>query len=193
MAAKRSSCDNLKVLAALFLVLMLWPTSWVWAGVVEFSGAFSYNRSNYGDQSYSWSRRITFGFGYYFWGESELEFEVQDILNRMAIPNVEDTSFEDQVYSINWIQGLAPSEFWIKPYLKLGVGQLNRTASGTYADGSSPPAIYDTITGVAGAGIKLRVYHALSIKIEGATYLIDGVLSTAKDNFSINSGLSIYF
>ncbi len=163
-----------------------------WAGIMEFSSSFSYSRTNYSDVSYSWSRRVGLGLGYYFWGESELEFEVQDILFRTKITDVGDTSLHDQIFSIQWVQGLAPSEFWIHPYFKVGVGQLNRVASGSSSTGEAPLE-YGTITGVLGAGVKFKVYHELSLKIEGATYLINGSITTAQDNFAVNSGLSIYF
>jgi hypothetical protein len=163
-----------------------------WGGVMELSSSFSYSRTNYSDLSYSWSRRVGLGLGYYFWGESELEIEVQDILLRTKIADIGDTSLHDQIFSLQWVQGLAPSEFWIHPYFKVGIGQLNRVASGSSSTGEAPLE-YGTITGVLGAGIKFKVYHELSLKVEGATYLINGSITTAQDNFAINSGLSIYF
>ncbi len=38
-------------------------------------------------------------------------------------------------------EGTGPGKnYFIQPYAKVGVGQLNREASGNYAGGSSPPA-----------------------------------------------------
>jgi hypothetical protein len=163
------------------------------AGVMELSGGLSFSRSNYSTDSYSWSRRLNFGIGYHFWAESEIEFQVQDIVNRTKLADFQDTTCHDQIFSVEWVQSLAPRDFFFRPYFKVGIGQLNRDASGTYSGGTSPPAIYDTITGVLGAGVKIHVDEFFSLRVEGSTYLFNGAISTAADNFSVNSGLSIYF
>ncbi len=133
------------------------------------------------------------GLGYYFFGESEIEFEVQDVVDRTQIPGIEDTTFHDQVYSLEWIQGLAPRDSFVRPYFKAGFGQLHRTASGSYFGTTVPTDTYDQLTGIFGVGIRFHVYHAFSLRFEGSTYLINGALSTAPQNFSVNSGLSVYF
>ncbi len=165
----------------------------VWAGVMELSGSFSYSRSNYDHESSSDSRRFAFGVGYYFFGDSELEFEVQDVLYHNRITNIEDTTFHDQIYSLDWVQSFAPRGSFFRPYFKVGIGQLNRTASGYYPGGVAPPAIYDSITGVLGVGLKMHLYEALALRMEGSTYLINGAASTAADNFSLGGGLSVFF
>jgi len=163
------------------------------AGVIELGGGFSYSHTTYGDSSYSWTRRFSLRVGYHFWTESEIAFDVQDVFNRAQIADVQDTIFHDQIYSVQWIQSFVPRDFFVQPFVKFGVGQLNRQASGSYSGGSAPPASYETITPVLGAGIKFRVVDAFSIRFEGSTYLMNGSIATASDNFSFNSGVTIYF
>ena len=138
-------------------------------------------------------RRLGASIGYYFWALSEIEFSVQDVLYRTKISTVEDTTFHDQIYSVGWVQSLTSKQSGFQPYLKLGVGQLNREASGTYWSGGNPPTIYDSLTVVMAAGLRIYVLKTLALRGEGTSYLTGGMLSTWKDNFSVNGGVSIYF
>src|SRR5262245_33395655 len=116
---------------AVVLVLLLspWPAL---AGRFEISGGMSFSNSNYGDTDYSWTRRWNGSFGYHFSDRSEIEVSFQDVVNRNHIAGYEDTTFHDQIYSLNWIQSLLGREYIIDPFFKIGVGQLNRHASGSY-------------------------------------------------------------
>jgi hypothetical protein len=188
MAMKRINGFWFSVLGLLLLSVLEMPA---WSGMMELSGTFSFSQSNYGNNNYAWSRRWGASLGYYFFALSEIEFSVQDILYRTRI-GTEDTTFHDQVYSIDWVQSLAPKSSGFQPYLKVGVGQLNRESSGTDSFGNQLPVIYDALTVVGGAGLRIFILRTLAIKMEGTTYLLGGVLSTGKENFSINGGVSIY-
>jgi hypothetical protein len=72
--------------------------------------------------------------------------------DRTKILGYEDTVFIDRVMSLNWVQNLFTFEA-IQPYFKIGAGQLNREASGSYANGSSPNPQTDALTAI------LRVRH----------------------------------
>jgi hypothetical protein len=163
------------------------------AGLMELSGSFSFSQSTYGSGNFQWTRRWGASLGYYFFSVSELEFAVQDVLYRTKIDGVEDTTFHDQIYSVDWVQSLASKNAWFQPFFKFGIGQLNRQASGTYFGGAAPPAIYDSLTAVLGAGLRIFVFKIFAIRVDGTTYLTGGLLSSWRDNFAINAGASIYF
>jgi hypothetical protein len=163
------------------------------AGVFELSGSFSYSQSNYGSSNFAWTRRWGVSFGYYFLSLSEIEFSVQDILYRTKMGNLEDTTFHDQIYSVDWVQSLTSKKSDFQPYFKLGVGRLNRKASGGTDETVAPSVIYNSLTVLAGAGIRVFLLQSFSLKLEGTTYLIGGSLPTARENFAFNGGVSFYF
>jgi hypothetical protein len=163
------------------------------AGVFELSAGFSYNHSNYSDTDFEWSRRWGASFGYHFNESSEIELSFQDVMDRTKISGFEDTTFHDQIYAANWVQSFAAKGSWFEPYVKVGIGQLDREASGSYSGGLVPPAILDTVTGILGAGLKLHITKGLGVRCEGSTYLTNGAISTWQDNFAFTSGISFYF
>ena len=168
------------------------------ASSFEVSGSYSYNMTRYGssssgNDSYEWTRRWSLSFGFYFTSLSEVEISMQDALNRTNISGIEDTTLHDQIYSVEWVQSLTPKGSLLQPFFKLGIGELNRDASGTYYGGSSPPAVYDSLTGVLGAGLRIYVLKTFGLRFEGTTYLSGGVLSTWNQNLSYSAGCSIYF
>ena len=177
-------------LSLLFLVLCPQQAA---AGAFELSLGFSFNRSNYTGSNYSWSRHWGATAGYYFTEHSEIEFSVQDIVDRTSIMGYEDTTFHDQIYSFNWVQSLTSKDFPVQPYVKVGLGQLNREATGSYANGGSPPAIVDSLTVVLGAGLRLYFTKKFAIRSEATTYLTGGNIQTWKNNVSTNIGVSFYF
>jgi hypothetical protein len=174
------------------LVGSLGMTSPAHAGLLELSGAFSFSQSSLGKTGTQWTRRWLGSVGYYFFGLSEIEFAVQDVMYRTKIDNVEDTSFHDRIYSVNWVQSLAPRSSFLQPYFKVGVGQLNRNATGSYWTGDAPDPVFDSLTAVLGAGLKIQIFRALNLKAETTTYLTNGAISTWKDNVYVNFGVSLY-
>ncbi len=162
------------------------------AGVIELSGSFAFSNTNLGDSNYEWSRHWTASVGYYFWGLSEIQYSVEDVVNRTSISGVEDTTFHDQIYSLDWIQYFAHRTSLLVPFIKVGVGQLDRDASGQYWAGGAPPAIYDSLTAVLGLGLKVTLSENFSVHGEATTYLTNGDLSTWQDNCSFNFGVSVY-
>lgn len=178
---------------SLFLSLTLAPAPSALAGIMELSGNFSFSSNSYGDGNIQWTRRWSASLGYHFWALSEIEVSFQDVLYRTKIGDVEDTTFHDQIYSVNWVQSLAPKGSLFQPYFKVGAGQLNREATGSYAGGITPPAIYDSWTAIAGLGLRIFIFNTFALRAEGTSYLTAGDVSTWKNNFSINGGFSLYF
>src|SRR4051812_23713666 len=146
------------------------------AGVFEVSAGFSYSHSNYSDENFSWSRRWGASMGYHFTESSEIELSFQDVTDRTKIDGYEDTTFHDQIYAVNWVQTLVGKGASFEPYVKFGIGQLNRDATGTYAGGVTPPAVLDSVTGIVGAGLKIHLTRGLGLRCEASTYLTNGML-----------------
>lgn len=176
--------------AALVPMLLPWKAA---AGVFETSAGFSFNKTSYGDNSYSWSRRYSASIAYYFTEISSIELAYQDAYSRNKILGLEDTSFHDKIYSANWVQHFTGRDFPIQPYIKLGIGQLNRDAAGTYATGGNPPQQEDSVTGILGAGLKIYITKGFGLRGEATSYLTGGKLGSWKDNISATAGISVYF
>lgn len=162
-------------------------------GVFEFSLGFSYSKSNYTDDNYSWNRRYGASIGYHFSERSGVEFSFQDSLERTYIANYQDTTFKDQIYGLSWIQAVTGRSAPLQPYFKLGVGQLNRDASGSYANGAAPAARVDSLTGILGLGLRVYLSRGFALRGEITTYLQGARIATWKDNLSATAGISIYF
>ena len=118
-------------LVLLYMVLADFAT----AGVFELGSGFSLNRSNYNDGSYTFTRRYSASFGYYFTQESEVEFTFQDSTTKTVVTGVQDVTFHDQVFSLDFSYHFLQEESPVRPFLKIGLGQLNRDAKGTYSGG----------------------------------------------------------
>lgn len=162
------------------------------AGVFEIGSAFAFQRSNFSETSYTWTRRYSFSFGYYFTQDSQVAFVFQDSTTRTFVQQVQDVSFHDQVYSIDLSYYLLKEQDPFRPYFKLGIGQLNRDATGTYEGGYAPPGRVDQITGIIGLGVKLRASERLGFKAEASSYLTGGAIGTWKDNLTFSVGGSFF-
>ncbi len=176
------------VLAGVAFLLASWPAA---AAGLEISAGLSFSRSSYGDGNYSWTRRWGSSVGYEFNDRSEIEFAFQEVLDRTYIEGYQDTTFHDEVYSFNWVQNLLGRNSPLQPYVKVGIGQLNRDASGVYAGGSSPPKRLDVVTGVLGGGTRLYLTRSFAIRFEVTSYLEGGNIRTWQDNVGATLGLSI--
>ncbi len=183
---------TLGVFAFALLATSLLPRS-VFAGDWEFSLGFFYNKSTYSESSYSWTRRWGASVGYYFFARSQIEFAFQDSFTRTYVEGYENTQFRDRVYSLNWVQSFADKNATFQPYVKGGVGQLNRDADGTYAGGARPTQRVDSVTGVLGAGFRFYILKNLALRTEATSYLEGGAISKWSDNFSLTIGASVYF
>lgn len=181
-----------KILALVFFGHLL-VTAPVLAGTMELSFGFNYNRTNYSEGNYSWNRRLGASVAYHFTATSGIEWSYAMVVDRTKIEGLQDTTFNDQVYSLNWVQSLTGSQTIFQPYFKAGIGQLNRDASGTYAGGVSPPPFLDALSAVLSTGFRLYFTKAFALRIEATTYLQNADFSKWKDNLGLTAGTSIYF
>jgi hypothetical protein len=161
------------------------------AGTIELSLGGSYTHSTYTNTDYEWSRRYGASAGYYLTSMTELEFSYQVSVDRTKITNFEDTTFHDQVYGLTVSQSFFDKTSWFQPYVKVGIGELNRDASGVYVGGTSPPQTEDNVTGILGAGLKLYVTKAFGFRGEFTSYIVSGQSWT--NNLSATFGFSVFF
>ena len=163
------------------------------AGVFELGGGFSLTRSNYNAGSFNRSQSYSASLGYYFSADSEIEFMYQDSTTQNFVEGVQDITYRDRVYSMNLLYYLFDEKAQLKPFFRIGLGQLNRDATGTYSGGYSPPGRLDQVSVIGGLGIKARVSTRVGFKAEATTYLSGGNISTWQDNVTLNVGGSFFF
>lgn len=164
------------------------------AGVFELGGAFSYSNSKYNGGSYNRTTSYSLSLGYYFSQDSEIEFMFQDSTTKNFVPNVQDLTYRDRVYSMNFLYYLFDDKAKFKPFFRFGVGQLNRDATGTYQGGAfTAPGRLDQLSVILGTGIKARVGERVGLKAELTSYLTGGSISTWQDNITLNIGGSFFF
>lgn len=161
-------------------------------GVWELSAGGGYNRTRFTDRDFSWSRRYTGAVAFYFLESSQVELAVQTSRERVKLSGFQDTIINDTTMSVSWLQSFFGRQALFQPYLRLGVGQLNRDATGTFASGAQPPAILDVVTVVIGAGLRLRVSARLGVRVEAVSYLERGNINTWRNNVAINYGISLF-
>ena len=177
----------------LFALYLLFVNK-AYAGNFEFSLGGSFERSLYSEVSYSWTRTYGASLSYHFTAFSGIELSYQNSVERTEIEGYQDTTFTDKVYSASWVQSLTGRNTPIQPYFKLGVGQLNRDATGSYFDGLVVPATRtDSITGILAAGIRVFFTRGTAFRAEANSYLTNFSASSLGDNFKVNLGFSVYF
>src|SRR5688500_13034468 len=147
------------------------------AAGIEFSLSGGYNRTNYDSLGYHSSRRAGGSFGFHFSDISEIEFAYQDVVARTKIDGYEDTTLHDRIYSVQLVQGIVGKKAFLQPYIKVGVGQLNRESSGTYGSVARPTSKIDKVTGVAGFGLRIFITRQFALRGEATSYLEGGNIS----------------
>lgn len=166
------------------------------ASYVELSAGFFFHQTNYGGPSYRWTRQWNSAAAYHFFGHSGLEFSFYDIYELTKVDGVQDTWIHDQLYSINWIQSLVPEDFIFQPYVRTGIGQLNREQGGEYIFDDqtvSPARRKDAITVVLGGGAKIFLMKRMALRFDVTSYLDAGRISSYRDNIRTTVGTSFFF
>jgi len=163
------------------------------AGTIELSAGGSYQKSTYAGGSYSSVRTTGGNFGYYFWNQSSLEFSYQEQVNRDEFVGVQSSTYHDRVLSLNWVQNFASRQAKIQPYLKGGVGQLNRDARVIDSQNRIQRAETSSVTVVGGAGLRLFMTRTLAIRGEVNSFLSGGRISSWNQNYAWTVGVSYMF
>ena len=184
---------NTGALLLLFTAGILATTNQARAGVFELGGNLSYSKSTYGTDSYTWSRRWSGNFAYHLTDVSSIEASYEDAVERDHIPGYQDTTFHDKIYSVSWVQALIGSQFFFQPFVKGGLGQLNRDATGSYANGVAPPVSTDQLTVILGGGLRMFLTQHFVLRTQVTSYIEGGRIKTYKDNIAASVGISFYF
>lgn len=177
----------------ILFALCLFGASTAQADYWEVSSGFSYSRSQYSGGSYAWSRRLGGSIGYNFSDSSTLEVAAQRSRERNHYEGFEDSTYEDQVISVNMVWNILDKKATLQPYIKVGAGQLVRNASISNSAGQSQLQELQQLTGVLGGGFRLYITKATALRVEGTSYLSGAKLNTWKDNFGMTFGISLYF
>ncbi len=173
---------------ALFL-----STQLAWAGIIEVSASFSYGAATYGTTGTQTRRSWESSLGYYLYDLTEIQGAVEQVDSRSVLTGVGESTFRDQIYSIEVLQALLPRRVGLQPFLKVGAGQLIREATGIYGGTPITPIETGSLTGILGGGVRFFIHRQFSLKVEGTSYLSDGRLASWRDNFGLRVGFSFYF
>jgi hypothetical protein len=162
-------------------------------GKFDISFGFGYNTQSIGNGSFAINKRIGGSVGYFIFPVTEVELAYQYSVERTKILNFQDTTFYDSVFTGNVTQYVFPKHWPVQPYLKLGLGQLNRIAEGSYAFGAAPAAELASLTVVMGFGVRFYITRFIAVRTELTSYLAGGAISTFTENMAVNMGLSVVF
>lgn len=179
--------------ALITFILSLFGAARTLANPIEFTVEASYSRQKYDATSFTWNRRWAASIGYTILNMTEIELSYQKIDSQTVYGTYQNVSYHDNVYSLDIVQALLPRSYFFQPYARIGIGQLNRNAEGVFANGTAPPAILDSITGVIGLGTKIFLSRRFAIRIQATSYLSGGDISTWSQNISTNLGVTFVF
>lgn len=179
---------------AVIVVLLLWlmPSSGALAsgldGEISLMGSFS--KTDYGNNSYSTTRRYTATAGINLLPVTELELSYSYTDTFFNADPVQTSSVNEQALGLSIVQALLPPKLFLQPYIKAGAAQYNRKQSGTTAGIPTTPTSSKAPSGILGGGIRIFLLHNFSLKVEGVAYLPNFNVSKAINNFSIQGGIS---
>lgn len=179
--------------ALISFILSLLSVSRSLANPIEITLEASYSRQKYDAVSFTWNRRWAASFGYTLFNMTEIELSYQKIDSQTVYGTFQNVSYHDNIYSLDLVQAILPQSYFFQPFIRVGLGQLNRTAEGAFANGTVPPAILDSITGVIGVGTKIYLSRRFAIRIQATSYLSGGDITTWSQNISTNLGLTVVF
>lgn len=182
-------------LAAFLLLIWLSPWSAVYAykpeGEVSVTASFS--KTDYGNNSYSTTRRYTAAAGINITPVTQIELSYMYSDTFLNYDPIQTTSINDQVLSLSLVQSLVPPEFVFQPYAKAGVAQYNRKRTGTTYGVPDREINTKDPSAVLGGGVRIFLLRQFSLKVEAVTYLPKLKFGSADDNFSVQGGVGWHF
>lgn len=182
-----------KIAAVFCLALWFVPFHRSLAAMGELSLVGSYSKTDYGNNTYSTTKRYTAEAGAYLTTTTEIELSYSYTDSFLNYDPVQTTSVNEQTLSLSIVQALVPPSWFFQPFVKAGAAQYNRKQSGTIAGIPTTPVSTKSPSGVLGGGVKIYLLRNFSLKVEGVTYLPDLKLSQASNNFSVQGGVSLNF
>jgi len=174
------------------------------SAVIEVSGMMSYGRSRFADGYNSTQRRYTGSLEFKFTPVSSIQFEYTDSTTKVSyLTNVgtlltyyttEAITYDDKIYSANWVQNLVPSKWLVQPYFKIGGGKMTRKYSKEYPQFGLKESVTDnSVTGVAGLGLRIFITRSMALKGEFNTYVPNFHFKSWKENQLFSTGVSWVF
>lgn len=181
-------------LAAFVLLLWLSPMSDLHAAAEgEVSLMVSYSKTDYGNNSYSKSKRYTAGAAINLTPVTQIELSYTNTDTFLNYDPIQTVETNEQVLSLSVIQSLVPPEFIFQPYGKAGAAQYNRRRRGTTYGVPDREILTKDPSAVLGAGVRIFLLRQFSLKIEAVTYLPNLEFGSADDNFGVQGGASWRF
>jgi len=190
-----------KKLLILFSFFLAQPS---FAAVIELSGMFSYGKTDFADGYKSTQRSYSGSIDFKFTSVSSIQFEYTNRETKISYPvNVgvnlpyylsEATTYNDKIYSFNWVQNLVPQKWIIQPYFLIGGGKMRRQLTREYPELALKQTITQHVTnGTGGVGLRLFMTKNMAIKSEMKTYVPKFTFSRWKENQQYSVGLSWVF
>lgn len=162
-------------------------------GGIDLNVGAYYSRQNYGEnEGYAYNRRWSLSVQYRISDMSSIEAYYSQSYSASHLTGLRDTTIEDQVYSLNWVQSIVSSVNRFVPYFKAGIGNLERVATQSDQIFGTSATSFKSLSAVLGLGLMIRVVERLSVRGEATTYLPDARLSEWKNNYSLNFGVTIH-
>lgn len=180
-------------LALTTLVLWLTPFHEVHAIEGEVSFMVSFSKTDYGNNTYSTTRRYMGGVAVNLSPVTQIELSYTNTDTFLNYDPIQTTKVNEQVLALSLIQSLVPPDFIIQPYGKAGVAQYNRRRQGTTYGVPDREIVTKDPSAVLGAGVRIYLLKNFSLKVEAVTYLPNLKFGSASDNFSIQGGASWHF
>ena len=195
-----------KIAVGIFLLVWLAPISSLFAaegknsssqnnagslGEISVMGSFS--KSDFGNNTYSTSRRYTATAGLNLNPLTEIELSYAYTDNFFNGNPTQTNAVNEQSLGLSLVQGLLPPKMVLAPYVKAGAAQYNRRQSGSVAGIPTTPQVEKSPSGILGGGLRIFLLKNFSLKIEVVTYLPNFNISGAKNNFSAQGGIGWEF
>lgn len=193
-----------KKIRFLLLALVAFSAPNAFAAAVDISAMLAYSKSDFADGYKSEQRRYTGSAALKFTPVSALEFEYTESVTKISynttlgqllkVSTREALTYEDQIYSFNWVQNLVSSKWILQPYVVVGGGRMTRKVTDELPEYAYRVVTTENVTtGTAGVGLRFFLTRAMAIKTEAKTYVPKFQFSKWKENQMLSVGLSWSF
>jgi hypothetical protein len=159
----------------------------------EISAMASLSKTDYGNNTYTTSKRYTATLGVNLTLTTEIELSYSYTDSFLNQDPVQTTDTNEQTLGLSIVQSLVPPQFAVQPYAKVGVAQYNRRQTGTIAGIPTSPIETKSPSAILGAGLRVFLTRNFSLKAEGVTYLPNMHVDQGKNNFMVQAGVGWHF
>lgn len=174
------------------------------AAIIETSFMANFDRAKFAGNYNTSQRRLTADLDFKFTAVSSIQIEYVDSVSKASYPTnvgtllphytADNVTYQDRVYSVNWVQNLVPSKWVIQPYFKVGGGRMVRKYREELPEFNYvTTASENIVTGVGGLGLRIFLTKNMAIKGEFSTYVPKFHYKSWKDNEQVSYGISWTF